>query len=85
MSTDSLFEDSASRLATQADAIARLAKDQGAFAAAFSAFEARDADAFRWVLNRLDIFQHCELICEWLQIKVCTLRCAVVCGPSARG
>jgi hypothetical protein len=83
MSTESLFEDSAGRLATQADAIARLAKDQGAFAAALSAFEARDADAFRWVLNRLDIFQHCELICEWLQIKVCTLRCAVVCGPLA--
>jgi hypothetical protein len=77
----SLFEDSAGRLAAQADAIGRLAQDPGAFAAAFAAFESRDPDAFRWVLERGEIFPRCELICEWLQIKLCVLRCIEVCGP----
>lgn len=81
MSADNLFEDSAGRLALQADAIGHLAQDAGAFAAAFSAFEARDPDAFRWVLERAKLLPHCELICEWLQVKVCVLRCFEVCGP----
>jgi hypothetical protein len=81
MSTVGLFEDSASRLAAQADAVGRLAQDAGAFAAAFAAFESRDPDAFCWVLERGEIFPHCELICEWLQTKVCVLRCVEVCGP----
>ncbi|MGZ3378257.1 MAG: hypothetical protein ACXU8S_16810, partial [Phenylobacterium sp.] len=78
--SDTLFEDSAGRLAAQADAVGRLAKDAGAFSAAFAAFEARDPDAFRWVLARLELLPRCELICEWLQIKFCVLRCALVCG-----
>jgi len=81
MSNTQLFEDSAGRLAAQADAVARLAKDAGAFAAAFSAFETRDPDAFRWVLGRIDLLPRCELICEWLQIKICVLRCVEICGP----
>jgi hypothetical protein len=81
MSTVSLFEDSAGRLAAQADAVGRLAQDAGAFAAAFAAFESRDPDAFRWVLERVEILPRCELICEWLQIKLCVLRCVEVCGP----
>jgi hypothetical protein len=78
--SNSLFEDSAGRLAVQADAIGQLAKDAGAFAAAFAAFEARDPDAFRWVLTRVELWPRCELICEWIQIKLCTLRCIRVCG-----
>ena len=81
MSNVSLFENSASRLAAQADAVGRLAEDSGAFAAAVAAFESRDPDAFRWVLQRLEIFPRCELICEWLQVKMCVLRCVEVCGP----
>jgi len=79
--SNTLFEDSAGRLAAQADAVGRLASDAGAFSAAFAAFEARDPDAFRWVLGRLELLPRCELICEWLQIKVCVLRCVLVCGP----
>jgi hypothetical protein len=75
-----LFQDSAARLAAQADAVAGLAKDPGAFAAAFAAFEARDPDAFRWVLTRLELLPRCELICEWIQFKICALRCIRVCG-----
>ncbi len=76
-----LYEDSAGRLAVQADAVGRLAQDSGAFAAAMAAFESRDPDAFRWVLERLEIFPRCELICEWIQVKLCVLRCVEVCGP----
>ncbi len=81
MSNVSLFEDSAGRLAAQADAVGRLAQDSGAFAAAVAAFESRDPDAFRWVLQRLEMLPRCELICEWIQIKLCVLRCIEVCGP----
>src|SRR5271163_3225966 len=68
MSNSSLFDNAAGRLAAQSDAIV-------------AAFEAKDPDAFRWILTRLEILPRCELICEWLQIKLCVLRCVEVCGP----
>src|SRR6516225_3235926 len=69
------------RLAAQSDAIGRLAKDAGAFAAVVAAYEAEDGDAVRWILDRLELTPYCELICEWLRIKLCVLRCVEVCGP----
>lgn len=81
MSQTVIFEESVGRLAAQADAAGRLAKDAGGFAAAVAAFEAKDADAFRWVLERQGLLTHCELICEWVRIKLCVLRCIQVCGP----
>ena len=84
MSTVSLNEDSAVRLAAQADAVGRLAQDSGAFAAMMAAFESRDPDAFRWVLERLELLPRCELICEWVQTKLCVLRCIEVCGPPVK-
>ena len=69
------------RLAAQADAIGRLATDNGGFAAVVAAYEAADADAFRWALARLEQSPDCELICEWLRIKFCVIRCLEVCGP----
>jgi hypothetical protein len=71
----------AARLAAQSDAVARLAKDSGAFAATVAAFEAEDGEAVRWILDRLELYPFCELICEWLRIKLCVLRCIEVCGP----
>jgi hypothetical protein len=71
----------AARLAAQSDAVARLAKDTGAFAATVAAFEAQDGEAVRWILDRLELYPYCELICEWLRIKLCALRCVEVCGP----
>ncbi|MBV8681959.1 MAG: hypothetical protein JO111_03730 [Caulobacteraceae bacterium] len=71
----------AARLAAQSDAVARLAKDSGAFAATVAAFEAEDGEAVRWILDRLELFPFCELICEWLRIKLCVLRCIEICGP----
>jgi hypothetical protein len=85
MTTATPFDDSVSELAAQADAIGRLAQDSGAFAAAVAAFESRDPDALRWVLQRLELLPRCELICEWIQIKLCVLRCFEVCGPPREG
>lgn len=70
-----------SRLTSQADAIARLAQDQGGFAAAVAAFEVEDANAFRWVLGQQSLLPYCELICEWVRTKLCVLRCVRMCGP----
>src|SRR5450631_3630880 len=75
------YEDAVSRLAAEADAIGRLAHDSGGFAAVVAAFEANDPNAFRWVLERLEMLPRCELICEWIRVKLCVLRCIEVCGP----
>ena len=72
---------STNTLMTQADTVGRLAQDAGGFAAVVAAFESRDPDAFRWVLQRLELLPHCEVICEWVRIKLCVLRCLEVCGP----
>lgn len=74
------LEDAVSRLAAQSDVVAHLAEDSGAFSAAVAAFEAKDADAFRWVLNRVELLPYCELICEWIRVKLGVLRCVELCG-----
>ena len=81
MSSVSLHEDAVGRLAAQSETIGRLAQDSGGFAAVVAAFDAKDPAAFRWVLERLDLLSHCELICEWVRIKMCVLRCLEICGP----
>ena len=80
MGNTNLYEDAVSRLAAQADAVGRLAQDSGAFAAAVAAFESKDPDAFRWVLNHQEMLPYCELICDWVRVKMCVLRCFEVCG-----
>jgi hypothetical protein len=83
MSNVNSYEDAVSRLASQSDAVGRLAQDNGGFAAVVAAFEAKDANAFRWVLERLEMLPYCELICEWVRIKFGVLRCLEVCGLPA--
>src|SRR5215475_6724209 len=73
-------DDAVRSLAAQSEVIAQLAQDSGAFAVVVAAFEARDADAFRWVLNRVDMLPYCELICEWVRVKLGVLRCIELCG-----
>src|SRR5271157_3519578 len=80
MSIVNLQQNSVSQLAAQADAIGKLAQDAGAFAATVAAFESNDPDALRWVLQRLELLPRCELICEWIRVKLCGLRCVEVCG-----
>jgi hypothetical protein len=74
------LEDAVGRLAAQSDVVGHLAQDSGAFSAAVAAFEAKDADAFRWVLNRVELLPYCELICEWVRVKLGVLRCVELCG-----
>ncbi|MFZ0662898.1 MAG: hypothetical protein WAM66_09420 [Acidobacteriaceae bacterium] len=81
MSYPSANDNAVSRLASQSDAAGRLAQDSGGFAAVVAAFESKDANAFRWVLERLEMLPYCELICEWVRIKLCALRCAEICRP----
>jgi len=81
MSNPSLNDNAVSRLASQSDAVGRLAQDSGGFAAVVAAFESKDANAFRWVLERLEMLPYCELICEWVRVKLCALRCIEICGP----
>ena len=81
MSTVTMQQNAVSQLAAQADAIGKLAQDTGAFAAVVAAFDSNDPDAFGWVLQRLEMLPQCELICEWIRIKRCVLRCVEVCGP----
>jgi hypothetical protein len=76
-----LQQNAVSQLAAEAEAIGRLAQDEGAFAAAIAAFEANDPDALTWVLQRLEPAPDCRLICEWIRVKWCVLRCFEVCGP----
>jgi hypothetical protein len=78
---NSSYDDAVTRLASQSDAIGRLAQDSGGFSAVVAAFESKDPNAFRWVLERLEMLPYCELICEWIRIKLCVLRCVEVCGP----
>ncbi len=81
MNNPSSNDNAVSRLASQSDAVGRLAQDSGGFAAVVAAFESKDANAFRWVLERLEMLPYCELICEWVRIKLCALRCAEICLP----
>ena len=81
MSNPNLNDNAISRLASQSDAVGRLAQDSGGFAAVVAAFESKDANAFRWVLERLEMLPYCELICEWVRVKLCALRCIEICGP----
>lgn len=85
MSITNVYQGSVNRLASQADAMGRLAQDSGGFAAVIAAFESRDPNAFRWVLERLELVPYCELICEWVRIKLCALRCAEICVPIQEG
>jgi hypothetical protein len=80
MSAVTASEDIVGRLAAQSDTLGRLAKDAGGFAAVFAAFESRDPAAFRWVLERQALLPQCEVICEWVRIKLGVLRCGELCG-----
>jgi hypothetical protein len=70
MSIVTLQQNAVSQLAAQAEAVGGLAQDTGAFAAAVAAFESNDPDAFGWVLQRLEMVPQCELVCEWLRVKL---------------
>jgi hypothetical protein len=68
------------RLSEQASAIASLAKNRGAFDAALDAYIQADGDGFRYVLEQQHLLDRCELVCDWIRIKWCTVTCLRLCG-----
>jgi hypothetical protein len=68
-------------LMEEADIIGRLAEDEKAFLSISAAFEAGDRKAYQAILKEVGLIRRCELVCEWLRIKHCVLRCIRLCGP----
>lgn len=58
-----------------------LAKDETVFRGAVDAFRAADAESFRRALGLVQIDPDCDLICRWIRVKDCVLRCIELCGP----
>ena len=55
--------------------VGALAKDETLFRGAVDAFRAADAESFRRALGLVQIDQDCDLICRWIRVKDCVLRC----------
>ena len=70
-------------LMEEADAIGRLAEDEKAFRSVAAAFDSGNRKAYHAGLEQLGLLHRCELVCEWLRIKYCVLRCIRLCGPPA--
>ncbi len=66
-------------LADAARAIGALAQDERAFGQAVKAFESRNRDAFRRVLEQRDLLPHCRRICFWLCIWRCVRVVRLIC------
>lgn len=69
------------RLADQASAINTLAAQRAAFDAAVDAYLKADANGFRKALEEQRLLDKCELVCDWIRVKWCTITCLRVCGP----
>lgn len=74
-------EDLVPELTRQSAAMGALAKDPQLFQAAVDAFRAEQSEAFHAVLNKAGILVDCDLVCRWLRVKECVLRCIAICGP----
>lgn len=58
-----------------------LARDDTLFRGAVDAFRAADGESFQRALGLVKIDQDCDLICRWIRVKECVLRCIELCGP----
>ncbi len=80
-----MFEESEPTLADDVGAnhevLARLSQDPDQLKLLVTAFRAQDHDTFRAVLSRLELNNHCEIVCDWLRAKHCVLRCIELCKP----
>ncbi|HEY2357721.1 MAG TPA: hypothetical protein VGH86_09745 [Phenylobacterium sp.] len=62
-------------------AIGVLAQNDTNFRAAVDAFRAADAESFQRILSVSKVDIDCDLVCRWIRIKECVLRCIEFCGP----
>jgi hypothetical protein len=69
-----------SDLIRTAEAVGRLAEDDTRFRAGIDAFRAQDGESFQLLLAQLKVRPDCELICRWICVKECMLRCIELCG-----
>ncbi|MEN8240084.1 MAG: hypothetical protein ABFR53_12895, partial [Actinomycetota bacterium] len=68
-------EERLEELRLTAEAVARLAADEQAFSEAVEAVRTENTDLFQAALGRVDLLQHCHLVCSYL----CTKHCVWVC------
>lgn len=61
------------------EALSRLAEDEALFTRAAKAFVSQDADEFRAVVDKLQLHQHAELLCQWFCRWNCVRLCRVLC------
>ncbi len=77
------IEDLVPELSQTAAAMGALAKDPKLFQAMVDAFRGQQNEAFHGVLDKAGVRINCELICRWLRVKECVIRCIQICGPPA--
>ena len=61
------------------EALAAVAKDEGALEAAASAYRDQDADRFRAILDELGILRRCLIVCRFFCYWHCLRLCLVLC------
>src|SRR3954447_9427383 len=64
-----------------ANAMARLAEDEGVFRAGVDAFRAYGGESMAKLLERYELAQHCEIVCHWLRSKEAVILCLELAGP----
>lgn len=72
-------EERLAELRDTGQAIGKLAGDEAAFTRAAEAFLALDRDKFQAELGKLQLLDHCRLICRWFCSKHCIFVCMRLC------
>ena len=65
-----------------AQAAARLAAKEGAYAGLVDAVLAQNADSFATLVKQLEVGPFCLQLCHWICFSVCRLFCVCVCPPA---
>jgi hypothetical protein len=66
-----------------AQAAARLAAKDGAYAGLVDAVLAQDADTFATLVKQLEVGPFCLQLCHWICFSICKRFCVCVCPPAA--
>jgi len=72
-------EEKIRELQDTAEAVSKLAEDEGAFTRTVEAFRAQNADEFQAELSKIGLLNRCRLICRFLCTKHCVFKCSKLC------
>lgn len=72
-------EEKLAELRDTAEAMAKLAEDEGAFTRTVEAFRAQDAEQFQGELSKIGLLNRCRYICRFLCTKHCVFKCSRLC------